>query len=292
VSAGSIWLDLLGSDFRQGYYDVNGVRTRVLEGGDGPPLIFLHGGGGHAEAYVRQFAAHAEHFHCYAPDMLGHGFASAPADCDYTTNDFGDWLTAFMDVLGAESAHLSGESYGGRVAAWIAMRHPERVDRLVLNTSGGLPVEQSRQEDDVEELLSRMTSALRDPSPATVRARMQWLFADQEAVPEEFVAIRQRMYAQPDVNSALTKLFRRVFDPADAQNYVLTPDRLADIKAPTLVVWTDHNPIHNFEDAQHHLQHIPDVRFYLVRNAAHWPQYEQADEFNAVHISFLLGEGT
>ncbi|WP_040830598.1 alpha/beta fold hydrolase [Nocardia jiangxiensis] len=287
----SIWLDVLGTEITQGYRMVGGIRTRVLEAGDGPPLVFLHGGGGHAEAYIRQFAAHAPHFRCYAPDMLGHGFTDAPADGKYSTDDFGTFMADFLDTIGADRVHISGESFGGRVAAWVAMTQPDRVERLVLNTSGGLPVEEKRHEEDVEDLLARMTSALRDPSPETVRKRMQWLFADPTAVPEEFVALRQRIYSRPDVNAALHKLFRKLFDPQDQKHYVLTPERLASIKAPTLVVWTDHNPIHSFADAQRHLQHIPDVRFKLIENASHWPQYEQADEFNDLHIKFLLGEG-
>ena len=49
----NIWNHLQGVEFKQSYYDAGGVRTRAIEAGDGPPLILLHGTGGHAEAYVK-----------------------------------------------------------------------------------------------------------------------------------------------------------------------------------------------------------------------------------------------
>ena len=72
----SVWSDLQGVPFTQGYLDAAGVRTRYLRAGDPakPVLMLLHGSGGHAEAYVRNLEAHAEHFWTWSIDMLGHGY--------------------------------------------------------------------------------------------------------------------------------------------------------------------------------------------------------------------------
>ena len=74
----SIWNYLQGVEFKQTYYNTNGVSTRAIEAGQGPVLILLHGTGGHAEAYLKNIAAHARHFHIYAIDMIGHGYSDAP----------------------------------------------------------------------------------------------------------------------------------------------------------------------------------------------------------------------
>ena len=76
----SVWSDLQGVAFSQGYLDVGGVRTRYLHAGDTgkPALVLLHGSGGHAEAYVRNLEAHAEHFSTWSIDMLGHGYTDKP----------------------------------------------------------------------------------------------------------------------------------------------------------------------------------------------------------------------
>ena len=76
----SVWSDLQGVAFSQGYLDAGGVRTRYLHAGDpgNPALVLLHGSGGHAEAYVRNLEAHAEHFSTWSIDMLGHGYTDKP----------------------------------------------------------------------------------------------------------------------------------------------------------------------------------------------------------------------
>ena len=129
----SVWSDLQGVPFSQGYLDAGGVRTRYLHAGDPslPGLVLLHGSGGHAEAYVRNLEAHAEHFSTWSIDMLGHGYTDKPGHPLEVSHYVGH-LTAVLDAIGADRAHISGESLGGWVAARAAVDHPDRVDRLVL----------------------------------------------------------------------------------------------------------------------------------------------------------------
>src|ERR1700679_4013966 len=77
---GSIWRDLQGVAFEQGYLEAGAVRPRCQRAGDPgkPVLVLLHGSVGHAEAYVRNLAAHGEHFWTWAIDMVGHGFTDWP----------------------------------------------------------------------------------------------------------------------------------------------------------------------------------------------------------------------
>jgi len=112
----SIWSDLQGVSFSQGYKDANGVRTRYLHSGadDKPVVLFLHGTGGHAEAYCRNIGPHGEHFSAWAIDMLGHGLTDKP-DYDYEIPRYIDHIAGFLDAIGAEKASLSGESLGGWV---------------------------------------------------------------------------------------------------------------------------------------------------------------------------------
>ena len=76
----SNWIDLKSTAFRQDFIEAGGIRTRYLASGssDKPLLLFLHGTGGHAEAYTRNLAAHGEHFHTVAIDMVGHGWSGKP----------------------------------------------------------------------------------------------------------------------------------------------------------------------------------------------------------------------
>ncbi|GAB7007505.1 alpha/beta fold hydrolase [Nocardioides sp. AN3] len=284
----TVWHELLDLGFGQKFYDVDGVRTRVIEAGEGSPMIWLHGGGGHAETYVRNLGAHAPYRRNYALDMLGQGFTDTPEDCDYFTSDVIEHVVKFMDVAGIDKADFSGESFGGRVASWVAIKHPERVHKLILNTGGGLPATDPKHQSDVTDLMARTKASLERTDFDSVRSRMEWLVYDPASMPDELVRIRQAIYERPGIKSSLTKLFSRLFDPEDAANYWLTPERVATINAPTQVVWTDHNPIHSWEDARAGFSYIPDVRFHLIENAAHWPHFEQPDEYNEVTLKFLL----
>ncbi len=117
----SVWSDLQGVAFSQGYLDAAGVRTRYLHAGDQdkPVLVLLHGSGGHAEAYVRNLEAHAEHFSTWSIDMVGHGYTDKPGH-PLEIRHYVDHLAAVLDAIGAHRAHLSGESLGG----WVAPASP------------------------------------------------------------------------------------------------------------------------------------------------------------------------
>src|SRR5699024_10977600 len=98
---------------------------------DKPTLILLHGSGGHAEAYVRNLWSHASCFSTWSIDMIGHGYTDKPGHpleiAHYVAH-----LISFLDSVGVQRAHLSGESLGGWVMARAAIDFPDRVDRLVL----------------------------------------------------------------------------------------------------------------------------------------------------------------
>ena len=79
----------------------------------------------------------AADFRVTAYDMVGHGWSDLP-DRPYTIDVLCDHLIGLLDALDIASAHLSGESLGGWVAAWTAAHHPDRVGRLVLNTPGNI----------------------------------------------------------------------------------------------------------------------------------------------------------
>ena len=115
----SIWSELADVDHRLFHVDVDGVRTRVLQAGDGPDLVLLHGTGGHLEAYARDIAGLARDFRVTCYDMVGHGWSDLP-DRPFTIDVLSDHLIGLLDALGIDAPHLSGESLGGWVVAWRA----------------------------------------------------------------------------------------------------------------------------------------------------------------------------
>jgi 2-hydroxy-6-oxonona-2,4-dienedioate hydrolase len=278
----SIWAELADLDHRLFHVDVGGVRTRVLQAGSGPDLVLLHGTGGHLEAYARDIAGLAEDFRVTAYDMVGHGWSDLP-DHPYTTDVLADHLVGLLDVLDVDRAHVSGESLGGWVAAWAAAHHPDRIDRLVLNTPGNIA--------NKPEVMARMRdstlAAVKDPSDETVRRRVEFLFYDTSQVTNELVNMRRTIYSRPDFLQAITNTLV-LQDPDIRKDFAWDPSWVGRIQAPTLLLWTDHDPTGGLDEAQLLLDWLPDARLHVIADAGHWPQWEKVDAYLAAHRTWLM----
>jgi 2-hydroxy-6-oxonona-2,4-dienedioate hydrolase len=282
----SCWEEILGLEVSQRFYDASGIRTRCIETGKGPCLIFIHGTGGHAEAFVKNLRSHGQHFRTIALDMVGHGFSDKP-DVDYTLPIYARHLRDFLDAAGIERAHVHGESLGAWIAAWFALEYPDRVERLVLNTAGGLrsdPTVMAKVRDSTLE-------AVRNVTCESVRRRLEWLVFDKASMTDEMVAIRFQIYSQPGMVKAMEHVLC-LQDEATRRPYLLTPDRLAEIRHRTLVLWTSHDPTAPVEVGREAARHIPDSEFVVMEDCGHWPQFEKPDEFNRIHLNFLLRGST
>ncbi|GAY13551.1 alpha/beta fold hydrolase [Mycobacterium sp. shizuoka-1] len=281
----SVWSDLQGVAFSQGYLDAGGVRTRYLHAGhrDSPTLVLLHGSGGHAEAYVRNLESHAEHFSTWAIDMLGHGYTDKPGHPLEIPHYVGH-LTAFLDAIGVSHAHISGESLGGWVASRFAVDHPDRIERLVLNTAGG-----SQADPEVmKRIITLSMAAAENPSWETVQARITWLMADKSKGYDDIVASRQRVYRQPGFVGAMRDIMA-LQDPEIRARNLMSPSDYGAITAPTLVLWTSDDPTADVSEGRRISGMIPGARFEVMEGCGHWPQYEDAKAFDRLHIDFLLG---
>jgi 2-hydroxy-6-oxonona-2,4-dienedioate hydrolase len=281
----SVWSDLQGVPFEQGYLDAGGVRTRYLRAGDPdkPVLMLLHGSGGHAEAYVRNLGAHAEHFSTWSIDMLGHGYTDKPGH-PLEISHYVEHLLAVLRTIGVERASVSGESLGGWVAARAAGDHPEVVDRLVLNTAGG-----SQADPEVmKRIIALSMAAAENPTWETVQARIKWLMADKSKNYDDLVASRQRVYRQPGFVDAMRDIMA-LQDPEIRARNLLGPAEYGAITAPTLVLWTSHDPTADVTEGRRMASMIPGARFEVMEGCGHWPQYEDAKTFNRLHLDFLLG---
>ncbi|HEY8329762.1 MAG TPA: alpha/beta fold hydrolase [Pseudomonas sp.] len=283
----SFWADLRAGSFSQGYLAAGGIRTRYLHAGERgmPPLILIHGTGGHAEAYTRNLIAHGEHFDTYAIDLVGHGWSDKPL-APYEISVYVRHLRAVLDTLGFDRVHLSGESLGGWVGARFALEYPDRVDRLVLNTTGGATLDLGV----MERIKTLSTAAVENPSWETIKARLEWLMADPAVVTDDLVACRQAIYAQPAMRAAMPHILC-LQEPDIRRRNNLTDADWAAIKAPTLVLWTDKDPTAAVSVGQRIADLIPNARLEVMERCGHWPQFEDAPRFNDLHIGFLGGRG-
>jgi 2-hydroxy-6-oxonona-2,4-dienedioate hydrolase len=260
------------------YYNADGVRTRCFEKGEGEPVILLHGSGGHAETWVRNLIPLAEKFRVLAIDYLGHGFTDKPKIA-YDLPNYSKHLLDFMDAAGIQKAHLVGESQGGQISVLTAAEHPERVNRLALIV-GGIPSNEHGHTAGLNQLQELTREATGAPTKETIRKRMEWLFHDPKALPDELVDVRLKIYSNPAMQEVLKM--------RDRKNYHLI-EKIPKLQAPMLFFWTTHNPTCPWPVAFKVHQSVPGSRFVLVDKSGHWPQYERDVEFNRTLLEFLNG---
>lgn len=278
----SVWTALLGQDFAVRHLEVGNWDTRILEAGKGPrTVVMLPGTGGHLEFCARNVTAFAQHYRVVAIDYPGHGFTTH-ATRGLEIADYVDHLRTLLDVLGVERAHLNGESLGGWIAVKFAVAHPERVDKLVLNTPGGaVSTPQARAR-----LRTLSQQAAEDPTPERIRARLEWLMADNATVTDELVDIRRTIYSQPTFAESMRSILALQDDEIRARN-AITDEELAAIKHTALVVWTSDDPSGPASAGAEMAKKIDNARFELIDNAGHWPQWEQFEQFNELVLNFL-----
>jgi pimeloyl-ACP methyl ester carboxylesterase len=198
-----------------------------------------------------------------------------------------------MDSEGIDKAHIEGESLGGWVCLWMALEHPDRVDRLVLNTTAGVRFAEGHvheQPGGRDLLRSRSLEAINDPTPETIRKRLEWLMAAADRVTDELVDVRLKIYSDPQIQPALRTVFENSFGFGTGPSRQIPEERLADVRAPTLVFWTEKNPGTGPDVGRRIASLIPNGEFYCMDDAAHWPQWEHPEEHDRVVSAFLRGE--
>jgi pimeloyl-ACP methyl ester carboxylesterase len=122
--------------------DANGINTNYLEAGKGDAAILIHGSGPGVTAYANWrlvIPALAENFRVVAPDMVGFGYSERPGNIKYGVQIWADPVIGLMDALDISEAHIVGNSFGGAIGLRIVTQHPDRVGKLVLMGSMGVP---------------------------------------------------------------------------------------------------------------------------------------------------------
>lgn len=283
----SYWIDLLQAQVRilQGRY-----RTRIIEAGSGPALILLHGTGGHAENYARNIIPLAQHFHVIALDFLWHGRSQTEGYDPEIIPRLVDQVLDVMDVRGVAQAHVEGQSLGGWVAMQLALRHPERVKRLVLTTTMGYTpdagVIPGYEEPDWAQNLPSSLEVLREPSYENVRTRMARILANPAELSDEAIGVRQALYRQPALAEVQQRFIAQYLAGAIIRKHLVSDAMARRITQPTLVYWGDKNRTPPALGLWLSRQ-VQQGSFHCAANTGHWAQFESAPEHDRVVAEFL-----
>ncbi len=207
-----------------------------------------------------------------APDLPGFG-ASARMAGPYTMEAYADVLAALLDARGLEQIALVGGSMGGVVAQHFALRHPKRLARLLLVATG---------------------AAMADPAAGRARAEAVAGAPWNEAAVQPIVAGFFRAPPPPHALAryqaiALLASHAAAVEAARSNAGSRTLDRLAEIRAPTLVIQGRHDRVRTPEHGAGMRDRIPGARLEVLEHCGHTPQLEAPEEFHRLALSFLLG---
>jgi pimeloyl-ACP methyl ester carboxylesterase len=242
--------------------------------GRGAPVVLIHGGQLDRRMWDDQFLKFAADFRVIRYDVRGYGRSEPPTRIYSDVKD----LQGLLDFLGVKRAHLVGLSLGGRIAIDFTLAHPDRVASLTAVGPGLSGFSWTSQGQDREILRAFQN---RDE----VRAVELWLKDPYMAPAMENPAISERIAKLAHENTRcwlINPLLGRELDPPAI-------GRLAEIKAPTLVIVGDRDVPDIQLIVKTIEEKVPHAKKVVVRGAGHMVNMEKPAEFNAAVLNFLKG---
>jgi len=268
---------------------LHGHRVCFRQAGEGPPLVLIHGITGTWRHWERVIDPLAERFTVIAPDLLGHGESAKPRG-DYSLGAFASGIRDLLLALGHDSATVVGHSLGGGIAMQFAYQYPERCERLVLVSSGGLG-------GDVHLLLRAATlpgAEIVLPVLNSERLRNAGRWVNDTlgrvglSLGPDVTEVARGASSMPDgeAQRAFLSTLRAVIDERGQR--IDARDRLYLAEAmPTLIVWGDRDPVIPVEHGIAAHTEMPGSQLEIFDGVGHFPQLQQPDEFVAVLTEFI-----
>jgi 2-hydroxymuconate-semialdehyde hydrolase len=251
----------------------NGIHTNYHDLGEGPAVLLIHGSGPGVTAYANWRLTMPElamRFRVIAPDMVGFGETERPHGSRYDMDGWVAHALGLLDALDIEQAHVVGNSFGGALALALAIRAPQRVGRLVLMGSVGVPF-------PITEGLDAVWGY--EPSIDNMRSLLDIFAYDRSLVNDELARLRYEASIRPGYQEAFSSMF-----PAPRQRWVdAMVSRDEDIRAlahKTLIVHGREDRVIPLQNAYDLLARIPRAQLHVFGQCGHWTQIEHAVRFN------------
>lgn len=261
----------------------NGIRTNYHDIGAGAPTVLIHGSGPGVSAFSNwrlAFPVLGAKVRVIAPDMVGFGYTDRPAGIQYNLDTWVAHLVGLLDALGIEKANLVGNSFGGALTIATAIRHPQRVNRIVLMGAAGVSFPLTEGLDFAWGYT---------PSFENMRKMLDLFAHDRSLVTDELARLRYEASLRPGVQEAYASMF-----PAPRQRAIealASPEKdIARIQAPALIIHGREDRILPYSNSVRLFELIPAAQLHLFGQCGHWTQIEHSARFNKLVLDFL-GEG-
>ncbi|MEB4590672.1 alpha/beta hydrolase [Candidatus Thiothrix sp. Deng01] len=259
-----------------------GIMTNYHDQGSGEPVLLIHGSGPGVSAWANwrlTIPELAKQFRVIAPDMAGFGFSERKLDAVYNMDNWVQQAIGLLDALELEKASVVGNSFGGALALAMAIRHPERVNKLVLMGSVGVPFH-------ITDGLDKVWGY--EPSLENMKALLDIFAYSRELVTDELAELRYQASIRPGFQESFSSMF-----PAPRQQWVdaMTSPQEAIRALPhqTLIVHGRDDKVIPLQNAYNLLKLIDHSELHVFGQCGHWTQIEHAARFNALVAGFLGG---
>ena len=259
------------------------IVTNYHDIGSGEPVLLLHGSGPGVSAWANwrlTIQGLKDDFRLLAPDLAGFGYTRVPEGIEYSREVWLEQMVAFLDALGVERVNVIGNSFGGSMALALAIHHPERVNRLILMGSVGVPFELTAGLDAVWGY---------QPSEDNMRAIMRIFAYDQQLVGADLVRMRFEASRRAGVHEAYASMF-----PAPRQRWVEAMSHpeaeIRGIRHRTLLVHGRDDQVIPLSTSLTMLDWIDDSRLHIFGRCGHWTQIEHAAAFGQLVQNFLKAD--
>ncbi len=257
------------------FMNFQGHQTYVIDKGSGSTIMLIHGLGADSSRFQNNIDVLAQSHRVIAIDLLGFGRSDKP-DIAYHIQLFVEQIKAVLDDRAIDKVTLIGNSMGALVSLQFVKQNPERVNGLVLVAPAfvfGLPAEVSAEK------------LARAAAPSTQDEMTQYLDRIYHRVVSNETIQTELRYKQSIGDS---KTIQRVAESLGANLDVFTPQSIASITTPTLLIHGESDGVVPVSLSQKLVELMPDARLVEFSKSGHWPQLEQADMFNEHVLDFVL----
>jgi pimeloyl-ACP methyl ester carboxylesterase len=268
------------------YATIDGMKVHYNEVGAGPALILLHGGGPGASGwsnFKQNVPELSRHFRVLLIDQPGYGKSDKVIPEKEARSELASRLIAgLLDQLSIKKAHVLGNSFGGRTAIQLALRHAQRVDRLILMgpAGGSLNIFSPEPTEGMKHLHGFFSAP--GPSKERMREFIKVFVHDQTLVTDALIDERFAAATEPETR----RFYEHFLSKPDAREPQIWRE-IDKIQHRTLLVWGRDDRTNPFEGGIFMLKRMFDARLHVFPRCGHWAQLEHRDEFNALLRTFL-----
>ncbi len=271
------------------YVTIHGHRRAYVKAGSGPVVLLLHGLGCDHTTWEPVIDSLARRYTVIAPDLLGHGRSDKPR-ADYSVGGYANGMRDLLTVLGIDKVTVIGHSFGGGVAMQFAYQFPERTERMLLVSSGGLgpevsPAIRAITSPGFHQVMALLTlPGVRHVGKAGLKALSRTSWKQTRDLDE--VAEIYDSFKDPNARHAIRHVVRAVVDWRG--QIVTMSDRayLTDAM-PMCVVWGRDDSVIPVRHASNAARLAPKARVEVIPNAGHFPHKDHPHRFAKIVHEFI-----